>query len=391
MDSKIKSGGRRDRLGRDRIGKVAAVAALAVLIVSTACKHPPAIKRWPAEMVDETEPSKSPAVEVNFYLDTTGSMQGFLHQPPGEANYFREVLNQAKSTLAGAWAPDTSRFRFWGFGGPKPKPIEIIDYLDAKAYDGKRTFIDQAIHDDPPQEGKNQLPRVKIIVTDLFQDHNNMDKLAAEFSKALHDPGQAVGILAFQNPFDGSIDDLPNGKKLPRGAAHTLPFYMIFMGSVADVTHCEQAFSARLDPAHSGSDRTIGMVFAQRTVYRLQRKLKVSPPDPTDKKHAKPAPGYTQEDSKVPDAAKLGVPYLADVRRNLSLRIANECPDSELAELGAHMRIVGTPAPLPIAGPAVRRPDGRQTRTPPQLCPRAASRWIPAAACRETCRWTVNA
>ena len=110
MDSKIKSGGRRDRLGRDRIGKVAAVAALAVLIVSTACKHPPAIKRWPAEMVDETEPSKSPAVEVNFYLDTTGSMQGFLHQPPGEANYFREVLNQAKSTLAGAWAPDTSRF-----------------------------------------------------------------------------------------------------------------------------------------------------------------------------------------------------------------------------------------------------------------------------------------
>jgi hypothetical protein len=284
--------------------------------------------------VDQPAPTQSPSVEINFYLDTTQSIRGFLHQPPGKANYFRDVLDKVGGILAGTW--DRAEPHFWGFGGPRPEPIEIRNYLSPEAFGGTRTFIDHAITHEPPQRpGQTKLPRVKIVITDLFQDHNDMDRLAVDLSRTLDDPSRAVGMLAIRNPFDGAIDDLPGGQTLPRGAAESLPFYMLMIGPVADVTHCVREFSTRLGMDELPTDQKLAIVFGRHTVSRLQRKLLVVP--------AEKRPGYSPKDSKVRNARELGIPYLADVRRDLHLSIKNECPDTQLNQLGAYMRISRTP------------------------------------------------
>jgi hypothetical protein len=351
---------------------LAALAGVLAAIVGSSCGgHPPKVTEALPEGLEEPAPEPSRSVEVHFYLDATQSMQGFLYQPAGRTNYFRTLLDHIGGILFDTWA-DHPQVHYWGFGRNEPWKIEIRDYLEPKAFNGTKTFIDQAIMHTPPANAGQQtsLPRLKIIVTDLFQEGNNMDKLAVNLSDTLNDPAQAVGVVGIRNPFDGPIDDLPGGQTLHKGAAESLPFYLLVIGPIGDVTRCVAELSRGLKVDGLPQDQAISMVFGRRLLSGAQQRLHIPELDKSGKPkpgnqdgHDKSEPnilngndksnpklrGFSPADNRVPNAKRLGIPYLADVRRDLVLQIDAGCKDGALKQIGSNLR-ASSPASLKLFG-----------------------------------------
>jgi hypothetical protein len=314
------------------LGIIACVVGVSFLLLH-GCSHPPKIPAGKALPEDkESGLAPSPSVEVHFYLDTTQSIRGFLHQPEGKPNYFSAILTEVGGVLSGTWAKYDPHY--WGFGRKgDPWPIEVRDYLDPKKFDGTRTFINEPIaHRPPVAAGRPVLPRVKVILTDLYQDKNDMDMLATNMAAILDDPTQAIGILGIRNPFQGVIDDLPGGEKLPDGSADSLPFYLIFIGPAGDVTKSLNEFATKMKMDKLPPDQSFSMIFGRRAVTGGQRRLEMPQ-----------VQGLVRKDDKVTDAERLGIPYLADVRRDESFDVTNGCRDPQLTQISSRLKVSPDP------------------------------------------------
>ncbi len=323
-----------------RSGFYLALCVSAAFLVSTGCRgcHRPERVALPdPDDFQKNQVSKSSSIEINFYLDTTQSMRGYLGQPEGRKNYFNEILDKATGILKEGWTD--ARVHFWGFGKEKPEPIDLRSFLGKPgAFTGTNTYIEKAIQHEPPvpqQTPQAPLPRLKIILTDLFQEGNDLDHLAVFLSDYLRDASRAVGIIGLRNPFDGDIADLPGNQSLPKGAADTLPFYVMVAGPVADVNLALAELTRRLDLGGLPKDQKFALVFAQRQVTKLTQPLDLHPA-------RLEKPGYTLEDNRVPGSAELGIPYLAGVKGDLRLRAAN-FPSPALSRIGSHIRVGSQP------------------------------------------------
>ena len=310
--------------GHSRPGAAALVSMLFGILASCGVGHPPAVTRaLPREFEEPALGPPGPAV-VHFYLDTTGSMSGFWYQPEGKTNYFVKLLSDIGGTLTTTWRQP--EVHYWGFGNVEqqgkdgPQPIKIENYRRRQAFAGTRTLIDQAIAHSPPVSAglQKSLPTVKIIVTDLYQDGNDMDKLAVPLSNILNDRTEGVGILGIRNPFDGGTEDLPGGQKLPPGAAESMPFYVLVIGPIEDVKRCIGALSGKLRPHQN---EAFSLVFSRQPASRRQQKLEL---DGYQKANSK-WKGFRLDERRVPNAADLGIPYLADVQTDLVLSIKAGC------------------------------------------------------------------
>jgi hypothetical protein len=313
------------------------LAGLVAAVVLHKPNHGGKASMLPPNISEEAPLTKSGSIEINFYLDITESMRGYLSQPEGRKNYFNEILDKALGILKEGWTD--ARVHFWGFGDEKPVPVELRNFLGKPdAFKGRHTLIDKAIQDEPPAPKPpppTPLPRLKIILTDLFQEGNDLDRLGVFLSDYLKDPTHAVGILGLRSPFDGAIDDLPEDQKLPKGAADSLPFYLVITGPIADVNQAMAELSRLLDLDKLPKDQKIALVFGRRQVVQLNQKLVVSPAHPNK-------PGYTLEDDRVKGSAELGIPYLAGVRGDVEL-VASDFPSAALKKLGSHIKLAEKP------------------------------------------------
>jgi hypothetical protein len=324
---------------RSAVFQLAFPSLLTALLILGGCRgcHRVAKVSLPnAEDAGKPPLAKSGSVDIHFYLDTTQSMRGYLSQPEGRKNYFNEILDKPTGILREGWT--NAAMHFWGFGTDKIERIDFRKYLgNPEAFTGKKTYIDRAIQHDPPMpKSASQQPvyNLKIILTDLFQEGNDLDHLSDLLSDQLKDADRAVGILGLRNPFEGEIDDLPGKQKLPQGAADSLPFYLIIVGQTGDVKEAMSELTRRLDAAKLPADQKLSLLFAQRQVDQLNQKLTVKP--------ATNRPGYTLEDNRVPQAEQQGIPYLAGVRGDLHL-IGEELPKPGSPTPGPHMRIAQPP------------------------------------------------
>lgn len=252
----------------------------------------------PLAAPQDDAPQLSDALDINVYLDGSGSIKHFLQSAPGgsdsaQTNYFRDLLDKGETTLHNA--PGNGHWKdvslnFYRFGsGRTPTLLAPNGGLQQMSADPARfnegnTLIETPIQAASPASSRNDTgePRaeLKIIITDLYQSNGQLEKPAdALADKYLHGDADAVGVLAVRNRFTGAVEDLPGtprGKTLPN-AADTMPFYVIAAGPAADVRHALEVLEkgTGLDAALArGLATTFMFTRASRAIAHPEFKLK---------------------------------------------------------------------------------------------------------------------
>lgn len=214
-------------------------------------------------------------------------MRGF--QEAGKAtgeNYFSNLLNLCQSAIQhGVWS--NPHIYDWSFGASQgrgdyePQRIHsLLDFRDKPAaFNGKKTLIESAIEHQPTEQRKGSLPELKIIITDLLEDNDNLAGAPADAltGRYLRDPSTAVGIFGVRNPFNGAIEDMPDVASL-KDAADSMPFYVIVAGPQADVRACMKRLREQTSIRNAlGSRSAFEIVFAKNFSEPTVRELRIQP------------------------------------------------------------------------------------------------------------------
>ena len=220
---------------------------------------------------DITPSDISDRLVARIYFDATLSMQGFV--VPGSTHYTR-ICPALESAIVSGWRDETvSFFRF----GERVEPIDRSTYLqvgDESFYQtdiGIKTYIEKIIENEDPlvkpqMEGSNTLEgateinvnnmpeegaeadstenRLVVIVTDLFQDNGDINRLVPELKEKCIKKGVDVGLFGLRSQFDGTVYDIGSGegsslryRSTPGNPETFRPFYLLILGRHADIAH----------------------------------------------------------------------------------------------------------------------------------------------------------
>ena len=224
-------------------------------------------------------PPISDKLVARIYFDATLSMQGFVVP---SLTYYTRICPYLESVIVSGWDDETvSFFRF----GEQVEDIDRDTYLQA-GYAGfyedeniyRETFIQKIIdyedqlasdsitEDTVPEEsteieglntseesaevitpseevnkGRKEHHLV-VIVTDLFQDKGDINRLVAELKEKYIKKGLEVGLFGLRSQFDGTVYDIGIGQEpLPyrntQDPQTFRPFYLLVLGRHADIAH----------------------------------------------------------------------------------------------------------------------------------------------------------
>ena len=242
---------------------------LCFLIFLTSCNNGPIPPDPPEPLPDLL--SISDRLVARIYFDATLSMQGFV--VPGSTHYTR-ICPSLESVIVSGWRDETvSFFRF----GERVEPIDRDTYLqvgDESFYQtdiGIKTYIEKIIENEYPlvkhqMEGSNTLEgateidennmpeeraetdstenRLVVIVTDLFQDNGDINRLVPELKEKCIKKGVYIGLFGVQSQFDGTVYDIGSGegssmpyRSSPGDTKTFRPFYLLVLGRYADIVH----------------------------------------------------------------------------------------------------------------------------------------------------------
>ena len=212
----------------------------------------------------------SDSLAARIYFDATLSMQGFV--VPGSTHYTR-ICPSLESVIVSGWRDETvSFFRF----GERVEPIDRNTYLqvgDESFYQtdiGIKTYIEKVIENEGPlvnpqkeasrtpetgtETAVNDAPekteadstenRLVVIVTDLFQDNGDINRLVPELKEKCIKKGVDVGLFGLRSQFDGTVYDIGIGegsslryRSSPGDPKTFRPFYLLVLGRHADIAH----------------------------------------------------------------------------------------------------------------------------------------------------------
>lgn len=243
---------------------------LCLFIIFTGCDtDKPGIPDPPEPLPDL--PPVSDRLVARIYFDATLSMQGFV--VPGSTRYTR-ICPYLESVIVSGWRDETvSFFRF----GERVESIDRNTYLqvgDESFYQtdiGIKTYIEKIIENEDPlvkpqmersntHEGateidENNMPeegpeadstenRLVVIVTDLFQDNGDINRLVPELKEKCIKKGVDVGLFGLRSQFDGTVYDIGIGegssmpyRSTPGNPETFRPFYLLVLGKYADIAH----------------------------------------------------------------------------------------------------------------------------------------------------------
>ena len=229
------------------------------------------IPEFQKDTSDLTPGDISDRLVARIYFDATLSMQGFV--TPGSTHYTR-ICPALESAITSGWRDETvSFFRF----GERVEPIDRNTYLqvgDESFYQtdiGIRTYIEKIIKNEdslvkPQMERGNTLEgateidvnnmpeeraeadsienRLVVIVTDLFQDNGDINRLVPELKEKCIKKGVDVGLFGVRSQFDGTVYDIGSGegsslryRSTPGNPETFRPFYLLVLGKHADISH----------------------------------------------------------------------------------------------------------------------------------------------------------
>ncbi len=229
------------------------------------------IPEFQPDTTDITPGDISDRLVARIYFDATLSMQGFV--VPDSTRYTR-ICPALESVIVSGWRDETvSFFRF----GERVEPIDRNTYLqvgDESFYQtdiGIKTYIEKIIENEdslvkPQMEGSNTLEgateidvnnmpeegtetnstknRLVVIVTDLFQDNGDINRLVPELKEKCIKKGVDVGLFGLRSQFDGTVYDIGIGegssipyRSTPGNPETFRPFYLLVLGKHADIAH----------------------------------------------------------------------------------------------------------------------------------------------------------
>ncbi len=199
---------------------------------------------------------------ARIYFDASASMQGFV--VPSVSQY-KNILRPLESVITIGWKNGKSEFfRF----GEQVTSIDRNSYLRADAedfYTELRTYIqkifeyeeklvsektdinntsDDSIDDNTTPQDVNSNGKensLVIIVTDLFQDRQDVNLLVSQLRDKYISKEHALGLLGVRSEFDGRVYNLGTAPFLYHsepGRPETFrPFYLLVIGKHADISH----------------------------------------------------------------------------------------------------------------------------------------------------------
>ena len=240
---------------------------LFVLLLLVGCEPPGVPPELPDFDKSQTALGElSETLIAHIYFDATLSMQGFVN--PGPTHYTAIHRHLEGSITTGRWR--NAKVKFFRFG----EQVEKIDrntYLKVESpefYENKdinrETFIQKVIDSEIPlvndtEKAHNSVKesteafeseeeisaskeenRLVIIVTDLFQDRNDINLLVSQLKEGYLKRGVAVGLLGVRSEFDGKVYDTrsePIPYKSEENPETFRPFYLLVLGRHADIAH----------------------------------------------------------------------------------------------------------------------------------------------------------
>lgn len=243
---------------------------LCLLIFFLSCKQP----NIPPELPDFGESQMIPGALSNtlvarIYVDATLSMQGFVN--PGSTRY-TQILRPLESAITtGEW--QNRRVEFFRFGTQVEAIIrnnylqatapefyentninletriqEVIDFETQEVINGERAnnSIENRgayVESEEKINDSNEVSRLVIIVTDLFQQNSDINLLVNQLREKYIEKGFEIGLLGLRSHFDGTVYDTGmRGTPIPyqsdlRDTETFRPFYLLVLGRHADIAH----------------------------------------------------------------------------------------------------------------------------------------------------------
>ena len=229
------------------------------------------IPEFQPDTSDTTPGDISDKLVARIYFDASVSMQGFVR--PNSTRYARLCL-QLERIIISSWQNGT--VDFFQFG-ERVEPIDRNEHLNVvrpQFYENenihRQTFIEKVIDHGtqlraesrtleltepvvnnvpeepatlPAEEVRNNTEEnpLGVIVTDLFQNRNDMTLLVSRLKEQYIQQNLEVGILGLRSEFDGfiyGIAETPQRYRSISGNPDTFrPFYLLVLGKHADIAH----------------------------------------------------------------------------------------------------------------------------------------------------------
>ena len=231
----------------------------------------PDIPVLPPAPSDTTPGDISNKLVARIYFDASVSMQGFVR--PNSTRYARLCL-QLERIIISSWQNGTVDFFQFGERVEQIDRNEHLNVVRPQFYENenihRQTFIEKVIDHGTQLRAESRTPELMepvvnntpeepttspvgevrnnteenplvVIVTDLFQNRNDMTLLVSRLKEQYIQQNLEVGILGLRSEFDGfiyGIAETPQRYRSTPGNPDTFrPFYLLALGRHADIAH----------------------------------------------------------------------------------------------------------------------------------------------------------
>ena len=242
-----------------------------IFLISCDTDKGPDIPVLPPAPSDTTPGDISNKLVARIYFDASVSMQGFVK--PNSTRYARLCL-QLESVVVSGWQDEDVEFFQFGERVEQIDRNEHLNVVRPQFYENenihRQTFIEKVIDHgtqlraesrtpeltepvvnntpeepatSPAEEVKNNTEEnpLVVIVTDLFQNRNDITSLVTRLKEQYIQQNLEVGILGLRSEFDGfiyGIAETPQRYRSRPGNPDTFrPFYLLALGKHADISH----------------------------------------------------------------------------------------------------------------------------------------------------------
>ncbi|CAG5002186.1 hypothetical protein DYBT9275_02831 [Dyadobacter sp. CECT 9275] len=224
--------------------------------------HDPVEWNFDKSEITENKPASTATLNVDVYLDVTGSMEGF--SVPGQSNFGR-FIDDIEATCQNTWRETDIKYYKYG---SRVDSISREEFVSAK--NEKTIFTDGTINNktDFANAIRNTTSqRVSVFITDLFYSNNDINAVVRTIKDKCIEKGIEVGVAGVTSDFNGSVGDLGQGLRRIKVDKQRTLFALVF----GDQTNIDLLFRSLRNKPYITGDQFL--VFANKPTQSFEVNL----------------------------------------------------------------------------------------------------------------------